>query len=58
VVLFGGAVGTALLDDTWVYAGGTWREVATGAARPPARQAASMAYDCYEAPLLMGIKAA
>lgn len=44
VVLFGGFGATRNLNETWTFDGTTWTEVKTATA-PPARNAASMAFD-------------
>jgi hypothetical protein len=44
IVLYGGRRGGTLLDDTWVYQGGSWRLVATPRS-PGARADAAMTWD-------------
>lgn len=53
VVLFGGNSPTgAILNDTWLYSRGTWRNI-TPAASPPARYEASMAWDAVDSNLVL-----
>lgn len=44
MVLFGGTDGSTFLGDTWIYNGTTWTQQSP-ASSPPARYAATMAYD-------------
>lgn len=46
-LLFGGGDGFGVTDETWLYDGstGTWQQVAITGAKPPARNAAKLAYD-------------
>ncbi len=47
LILFGGAIALALLDDTWAYdpVANAWTELKPSGTLPPARSAHSMAYD-------------
>ena len=50
LVLFGGrGAGSLLLNDTWTFAAGIWTNITNASAAPPARYAASMAYDRVDA---------
>lgn len=46
-VIFGGATGFGVTDETWLYDGNssTWTQVATTGPKPSARNAAKMVYD-------------
>lgn len=46
VLLFGGlGAGGSSLNDSWTFTGGAWHNVTNVSSAPPARYAASMAYD-------------
>lgn len=46
LVLFGGWAGPGrYLNDTWGFSAGTWTNLTNASAAPPAREAATMAYD-------------
>ncbi len=45
IVLFGGRSATGDLDDTWIWNGGTWSELAVGSTHPSGRHGHAMAFD-------------
>lgn len=46
VLLFGGQNASGvILDDTWLFTNGTWTDVSSYSAAPPARYGAAMAFD-------------
>ncbi len=45
VVMFGGTSSSGELQDTWIFTGTTWVELATTGTRPPTRVEHAMAYD-------------